>query len=603
MGKSRKRARKFSGHHEEKGQSSTWSAQLDITERPETGEEDSFIGILSDDSIAQILRNLPTRFLLSSSVLVCRRWKRVCSNLLLDIVPSPLSAYNLPWTSLGEDEICGLAMRHNSTLECIHFSRPKEPTFEKVTMLTKSLPHLMDFGMISCSLTESKLEGLLDALPGQLTALDLHNDHILDGDCDEDGLNTSAVPLDTFLLGLSKKCSKLRRLDLDFCSQISSAGLDGLLCKIPHMQMLHLQSSTIGWPEVYNVFQSCTFMKSLSITSRRLFEEPDTSDEDERVIHGRQSRPRARVPSHSFSQYMNPGPLVCPHLQSIRFYSATHHSVPLDSIPLVGLLKNKGHQLQELHAQSLYNTSWHMISVHCANLKVLDLSHARAMPYSATGVEEVVLCGLFRILKFLERIGLPSVTNRILLDIGRSCSKLKELRCEGYASRSGSIPRRSEVTDLGVVAIAEGCPDLQVLSLAGCVAISIASLRALAFHCQILKVLILSDCTKINDDAIAAVWPRIGRKLCVLDVVGCKITAKTIRMFYQIGLMQETSLVVLSISRSLSKSAKSELLELCEGLPSLQLIKTMSGLPWDGFFGSHSFDELIPRPRTVKKSS
>lgn len=601
MERAKKKSQVLPACHQESGQSFYGRAQLETQERPETGEDSSILGLLSDDNILQILRRLRTRFLLSSAALVCRRWRRLCcSHLVLDIVPSPLSAYNLPWGSLGEEEIVDLAIGHASTLERLHFSRPKEPSFEKVLSLMRSLPRLLDFGMISCSLTEAKLDGLLDVFPCQLTSLDLHNDHILTGTCDDVGPNVSGLPLDTLIQGLAKKCVNLRHLNLDFCSQISIAGLDNLLLAIPHIRKLHIQSATLGWPEVSKIFQSCTLLESISLVSRRLFEDPDTSDEDEVLHIGKAPRFRQKVLT---SQHVDLRNFVCAHLRSIRFYSSPHHSVPLDLMPVLGLLKDKGQQLRELHAQSLYNTSWHTISVSCANLNTLDLSHARAIPYSATGVEEVVLSGLFQMLKTLERIALPSVTNRVLLDIGRSCSRLKELRFEGHASRSGVIHHRPEVTDWGVVALAEGCPDLQVLSLGGCIAVSVTSLRAIAFHCKRLKALLLPYCTKINDGAIETVWPRIGKSLCVLDLVGCKITAKTIRMFYQLGQTQGMSLVVLAIARSLSKSAKSELLELSEGLPSLQVIKSMSGLPWDGFFGSPSFDDFIWHRCTVTRTA
>ncbi|MCO5577229.1 hypothetical protein L7F22_031056 [Adiantum nelumboides] len=251
----------------------------------------------------------------------------------------------------------------------------------------RSLPHLMDFGLISSSLTETKLEGLLEALPSQLTGLDLHNDHILTGSCDEGGgLNTSGLSLDTLIQGLSKKCSSLSQLDLDFCSQISIMGLDSLLLAIPHIRKLHLQSATLGWHEVSKIFQQCTWLESISIVSRRLFEEPDTSDEDEVLHRGIPRRLCHKILRRSTSQNADLRHFVRAPLRSIRFYSLPHHSVPLDSLPLLGLLKDKGQQLRELHAQSLYNTSWHTVSVSCANLQTLDLSHARAIPYSATGV-------------------------------------------------------------------------------------------------------------------------------------------------------------------------------------------------------------------------
>lgn len=571
----------------------------DMEGRPETGEESSLLGLLSDDNVLQILRNLHTRFLLSSPALVCRRWRRLCcSHLVLEIVPSPLSAYKLPWHSLGEKEIGELAMLHVSTLECLHFSGLKKPMLDKVVLIVKSLPRLSGFGLISCSLTESELEGIVNALPRQLTSLDLHNDHLLTGSCEEACQNMPRPVLTTFIQELSKKCPNLKHLDLDFCSYVGIDCLDSFLLAIPHIHSLHLQSDTIGWLEVSKIFRTCTSLESISIVSSCLFEEEDSSDEEEEAFLKGNKLKSWRKPL-TMSKHADLGSLVCAPLQSIRFYSSSHHSVPLDSTPVLGLLKEKGQQLRHLHAQSLYNTSWHTISVWCANLQTLDLSHAQALPYSATEVEEVVLSGLIRRLKGLEKIGLPSVSNRVLVEIGHFCSKLKEVHFEGHASASGVIHNRARVTDLGVVAIAEGCPNLQVISLSGCVSVSVASLRALAFHCKYLKALLVPGCTKINDDAIATIWPRIGKSLLVLDLTGCKITSKTIGLLCQQGKMQGTSLVVLAISRSLSNSAKAELLELSKGLTSLQIFRSMSGLPWDGFFGAHSLDEVIPHVRTV----
>eukprot|EP00250_Pteridium_aquilinum_P017324 c23572_g1_i2 orf=1123-2619(-) len=498
-------------------------------------------------------------------------------------------------------------MLHRLTLERLHISRPKKPMIEQVIPLLRSLPRLTGLELSSCSLSEPELEELVNALPCQLTSLDLHNDHLITGSCDEECRNTSRPALTTLIQELPKRCPNLKHLDLDFYSYMSTECLNNLLLTIPHIQSLHLQSDYICWVDVSKIFQTCTLLESISLISRCLSVEEFSSDEEEGSLPAlprwKNRRSRYQMTNCRIPEHVDLGSLACARLQSIRFYSSPHHSVPLDSMPVFGLLREKGQQLRHLHAQSLYNISWHTVSVWCGNLQTLDLSHSRVVPYSATGIEEVVLSGLFRIFKGLERIGLPCVTNQILIEIGRFCSKLKEIHFEGHASGSNFIHSQTKVTDLGVVALAEGCPALQVISLAGCNAVSVASLRALAFHCKHMKALLLPGCTKINDDAIAKVWPSIGKSLLVLDLVGCKITSKTIRLFYQLGQVQGTSLVVLAIARSLSKSAKSELLELQRGLPSLRISSSMFGIPWDGFFGSRSLDDLIPQSRIVNQGA
>ena len=42
----------------------------------------------------------------------------------------------------------------------------------------------------------------------------------------------------------------------------------------------------------------------------------------------------------------------------------------------------------------------------------------------------MVLSGIPRLLKGLEKLGLPSATDRILVEIGRFCAKLKEIHFE-----------------------------------------------------------------------------------------------------------------------------------------------------------------------------
>jgi hypothetical protein len=149
-----------------------------------------------------------------------------------------------------------------------------------------------------------------------------------------------------------------------------------------------LQSATIGWPEVSKILQSCPLLESISIISTSLIEEQTSDDEDD-IFRNGAFRSRHRMASSKDYRHIELGSVAHKYLRSIRFYSSPHRSVPLDSTPLFGLLKDKGQQLRYLHAQSLYNTSWHTISVWCANLQILDLSHARTMQYSATGVSVI----------------------------------------------------------------------------------------------------------------------------------------------------------------------------------------------------------------------
>jgi len=142
--------------------------------------------------------------------------------------------------------------------------------------------------------------------------------------------------------------------------------------------------------------------------------------------------------------------------------------VSFSTAPFSALLKDAGHQLHHLHAQNVLHTSLHTISVWYGNLETLDLSHERNKELLLTGIEEVILCGIPRLLKNLKKISLPMVFDNVLLELGRFCPKLKELRVEGFSCTVSRTMKEQAVTDRGVIAITGGCPKLEVLSLSGC---------------------------------------------------------------------------------------------------------------------------------------
>ena len=265
------------------------------------------------------------------------------------------------------------------------FTRCKKLNVDQIISFVRSCPRLTELALISCPTIECQLECVVDVLPYQLTSFDVHKDHILNGSCDEDIQITSPPDLNVFIRKVQQRCPNLRHLDLDFGSSISVECLDSLLLIIPQLCSIHLQSATIGWVEVSNILRSCSSLDSISIVSRSLVEEQNSDDEEE-IFRNGAFRSRHRMASSKGYRHIELGSVAHKSLTSVRFYSSPHRSVPLDSTPLFGLLKDKGQQLRHLHAQSLYNTSWHTISVWCANLQTLDLSHARAMQYSSTGV-------------------------------------------------------------------------------------------------------------------------------------------------------------------------------------------------------------------------
>ena len=75
--------------------------------------------------------------------------------------------------------------------------------------------------------------------------------------------------------------------------------------------------------------------------------------------------------------------------------------------------------------KSLKNIVRHMWTKISMTLKI-DLWYVKYL----CKIEEVVLSGLPQLLKSLEKLALPSATDRVLVELGRFCTKLKEIHFE-----------------------------------------------------------------------------------------------------------------------------------------------------------------------------
>lgn len=192
-------------------------------------------------------------------------------------------------------------------------------------------------------------------------------------------------------------------------------------------------------------------------------------------------------------------------------------------------------------------------------------------------------------LKNIKRIALPTVFDNVLVELGRFCPKLKELRVEGYSCTVPRTTKEQAVTDRGVIAIAEGCPELEVLSLSGCWKVTDSAIRALAFQCRQLKILHLTSCKNLTDIGVTLLLQQLNCSLRLLDLVGCvKITKGFIGSFSHLAEDRGSSLQVLAISMRLWKSSQEELMKLKMFAPYLTVRVGSCVTPWDGFYHSQS---------------
>ncbi|KAL3699908.1 hypothetical protein R1sor_017930 [Riccia sorocarpa] len=555
------------------------SPSTSYSKQEESAEERCLMSLLSDDALVVVLRKLSTRELLISVAFVCKRWHRLCKEYLVhELVPSPFNIGDRPWGNMSDKDIYDLAVSCSSSVERISFHGLKRlnPSLYIIPLFA-TLPKLKDLAIISCPLESADLEAIASQLPTQLTSLDIHSDHFARVRCYDCTVPPSE---DNIVSAIHQRCFQLQRLNLDSCSNISMQGLEKLLQANQFLTSLDLHSHALGWPELAQIFQICKSLRHFSLVSPLLVESYSNSEDD------REDGSFRRRYIRRGDGQTAPVRIEFPrNLTSLRLYSSPHRSIHLEMAgPVMECLRQSGMQLTHLHAQRVYNTTWQTIQTWCPNLKMLDLSHCKHELITLTGVESLVLCGLIKMLKKVEFIALPAATDVILKQLGDYCPKLRELRFEGFGQNT-SPNYFLGVTDTGVVALAEGCPELRALSLAGCRRITIRSIRTIAFHCRQLKVLILSHCRGIKDDAVALMMPRLSTSLVFLDLVGCKVTLLSLQTILQYARVTTLRVVVVKLPAN-----KIEALSNQTSHPRLQFKASTSSTRWDGFYNAVQYE-------------
>lgn len=111
-------------------------------------------------------------------------------------------------------------------------------------------------------------------------------------------------------------------------------------------------------------------------------------------------------------------------------------------------------------------------------------------------------------------------------DTNRNAAKILGLGSEATESSSG-VPTRSvvtngadQLTDRGLMAIAEAVPTLEVLEIAGASLVTDAALRMLALNCVRLRRLNISNCLGVRGAGLGALGEACTG-LLELDIAGC----------------------------------------------------------------------------------
>ncbi|KAJ6847832.1 EIN3-binding F-box protein 1-like [Iris pallida] len=133
------------------------------------------------------------------------------------------------------------------------------------------------------------------------------------------------------------------------------------------------------------------------------------------------------------------------------------------------------------------------------------------------GVTDIGLSAVARgcpSLRVLSMWKLPSVTDQGLVEVAASCPMLEKL----------DLCRCPLITDKGLVAIAERCPNLTSLSVDSCSGIANEGLHAIGRLCPKLASVAIKDCPLVGDQGIAGLMCSASSTLAKMNLEGLNIS-------------------------------------------------------------------------------
>lgn len=161
---------------------------------------------------------------------------------------------------------------------------------------------------------------------------------------------------------------------------------------------------------------------------------------------------------------------------------------------------------------------------HCPHLRMLDLSRCDPTP-KHKGSGGVTTAGLLALLEGCPDIEMLCLEWCAKID-SHGLEQLSILKSLKWLSVSNCC---RAVTDAFLEAVAKGCPRLEYLDLSYCRKVTISGVRALATVCQRLRTLNLAECYRNMDDKCVACLVQNCSTLLHLDMSYCaKISDKSL---------------------------------------------------------------------------
>ncbi|KAK9717029.1 hypothetical protein K7432_006481 [Basidiobolus ranarum] len=216
----------------------------------------------------------------------------------------------------------------------------------------------------------------------------------------------------------------------------------------------------------------------------------------------------------------------------------------------------------------------------CTDLRILNVS-------GLSTVDDRILEILGRHFNSLTQLNISRcqyTTSLGLIEIAKKCTQLELLRansCVGVNDdtltvisqlkglRVISLGSCHEITDAGIVTMAQGCTQLTSVNLSGCRHLTSVAIRALAQSCPGLMHVDLSGCYQLDDVAFLELTSNC-REIVSLDLEDCKLLTDTTLESIAAHLRYLEVLCVSSLE-NITDSGVIEIVHNCEKLSSLKL--------------------------------
>ncbi|KAJ6836962.1 F-box protein-like [Iris pallida] len=284
---------------------------------------------------------------------------------------------------------------------------------------------------------------------------------------------------------ISARCPNLTRLKLRACREITAAGMSALAKNCPNLKKLSCGSCTFGSKGIDAVLRGCPLLEEISIKRLRGL----TDAAGEQIGPGVAATSLRSVCLKELYNGQCFGPLIAgtPNLRTLKLFRCSG-----DWDRLLVETAEKVSKIVEIHLEKLQVTDRGLYALSaCSDLEVLHLVKTP----ECTDIGLAAVAEKCRLLRKLHIDGWK--TNRIgdegLMAVARRCPNLQELVLVGV-----------NPTALSLGLIASNCKNLERLALCGSETFGDAEISCIASKCVALKKLCIKGCP-VSDQGMEAI--------------------------------------------------------------------------------------------------